>query len=128
MEWLVVDFTPKEKALRNIKTGDIFHADGHHGGSLICLATSITDSTINARTVTHQLEFTFDRRTGVGEDLKYSMKGTIDSVAPLPSDIHAALVGLDARFQRKLEGPPTDLEKRALRFVDDFYPAHPISP
>lgn len=118
--------TPREKALRDIKMGDMFHAEGDHGGSLICLATSITESTIYARTVTHQLEFKFDRRTGVGKEDLYLIEGTIDSVAPVPADIYEALVGLDRRYRARDNPRLTEAEKRALLFVAKFYPAHPI--
>jgi hypothetical protein len=72
--------TSRQVALRNIKIGDIFHAEGDNGGSLICLATSITGTVIYARTVTTQWDFKFDRRTGVGKEDKHSIQGTIDSV------------------------------------------------
>jgi len=85
--------TGRQRALRNIKMGDLFHAEGDHGGSLICITTSITESTIYARTVTHQLEFKFDRRTGAGKEELYLIEGTIDSVAQVPADIYEALVG-----------------------------------
>ena len=118
--------TPREKALRDIKMGDIFHAEGDQGQSLLCLATSIAETTINARTVTHQLEFNFDRRTGRGQEPKYSIKGTIDSVEPLPAEMYEALIGLDRRY-RAGDGPKLSAaEKKALIFVYDFYDAHPI--
>jgi len=116
--------TARESALHQIKTGDIFHAAGDRA-SLICLATSITEATIHARTVTHGLEFKFDRRTGVGRELKYSMSGTIDSVAPVPPAIHDALLSLD--FKRdNWDGPLSEEQKRALLFVSYFYPENPI--
>lgn len=118
--------TSRERALGNVKVGDIFHAEGDHGGSLICLATSITDTTIHARTITHQLEFKFDRRTGLGEEPEYRIKGTIDSVAQLPPDVRATILDLDRKHRSQAEGRLTTEEKRALVFVADFYPAHPI--
>lgn len=117
--------TRRETALRKIKAGDIFHGEGDHGGSLICLATSITETTINARTVTHQLEFKFDRRTGLGQEPEYSIKGVIDSVAPLPPEIYDAFIGLDARSKNE-KGPLTEAEKKALLFVAKFYPQNQI--
>jgi hypothetical protein len=118
--------TPREQALRGIKMGDIFHAKGNHGGPLICLATSITESTINARTVSHGLEFKFDRRTGLGKEPKYSIEGTIDSVARLPQDIHDALISLDVKNRSKWDSPLSTEQKRALIFTSHFYPEHPI--
>jgi GNAT superfamily N-acetyltransferase len=118
--------TSRESALRNIKVGDLFNAAGDHGAPLICLATSITETTIHARTVTQQFEFKFDRRTGVGKEDEYSIGGTINSVEPLPPEIHEALIGLDQRHQARGSLKLTKEEVRALSFLDDFYDAHPI--
>jgi hypothetical protein len=119
------DLTAREAALHKIKTGDIFRADGNQSGPLICLTTSVTETTIHARTVTHGLEFTFDRRTGVGTEPKYSIDGTITSVAPVPPDIYDALISLD--FKRdNWDGPLSKEQKRALLFIADFYPENPI--
>ena len=119
------ELTKREMALRKIKSGDIFHADGDHGGPLICLATSITETTINARTVTHGLEFKFDRRTGVGKEPEYSIGGTIDSVASVPADIYEALISLDLK-RTNWDGPFSAEQKRALIFTSRFYPENPI--
>ncbi len=121
----VSELTPRERALRNIKVGDIFHADGSHGGPLICLATSITETTINARTVTQGYEFKFDRRTGIGGGPEHSAKGFIDSVAPLPPDIREALLSLDLK-RKNWDGPLTPDQKRALIFTSHYYPANPL--
>ncbi len=118
--------TDRERVLWSIKVGDIFRATGDHGGPLICLTTAITETAIHARTVTHQLEFTFDRRTGVGQEDEFSIKGTIDSVAPLPPEIHETLLGLDHKNRTPVEGPLTENQKKALLFIAKFYPAHPI--
>lgn len=119
------ELTAREAALRGIKMGDIFRADGDQSGPLICLATLITESTIHARTVTHGLEFIFDRRTGIGKEPKYSIGGTITSVAPVPPDIYDALISLD--FKRKnWDGPLSAEQKRALLFIANFYPKNPI--
>lgn len=120
--------TLREKALRSIKIGDIFHGVGDKSPSLLLLATSITETTINARTVTHQLEFKFDRRTGVGLEPKYGVLGTIDSVQPLPSEIYEALIGMDRRYHPGYDPKLTEAEKKALIFVYDFYDAYPIEP
>lgn len=97
--------TARERVLRGIRIGDIFHAEGDHGGPLICLATSITKTTINARTVSHGLEFKFDRRTGIGKEPEYSIGGTIDSVARLPLDIYEVLISLDVKNRSKWDSP-----------------------
>lgn len=87
--------TPREIALQRIEVGDIFHAEASTGGSLICLAVSITDVTLRAKTVTTQLYYNFDRRSGVaiwnGEGVPEwdgeEVVCTIDSVERLPDDI-----------------------------------------
>jgi len=118
--------TSREKALRSIKIGDLFNAEGDHGGPLICLATSITETTVYARTITHQWDFKFDRRTGLGKEDKYSIGGRINSIEPLPSDIYEALIGLDRRYRAGDDPKLSKEEIRALLFLDDFYEAHPI--
>jgi hypothetical protein len=120
--------TPREAALFAVKQGDIIHGTSPKGASLICLVTSVTESEIHARTVTHQLSFIFDRRTGHGEEPEHSMKGIIDSVARLPADIHEAIVRFDQRYHAGDDGPPRPEERRALKFTDDFYPEHPLPP
>ncbi len=116
----------REKALHNIQVGDLFNVDGNHGAPITCLATAITDTTIHARSIAHQVDFKFDRKTGVGKGEKYSLGGTIDSVEPLPPDINEALIGLDRRFRAGSEAKLSRAEFRALIFIDSFYKAHPI--
>lgn len=93
---------------------------------LICLVTAITETTIHARTMLTQYLLKFDRQTGKGE-----LKGeittspcTIDSVAPLPVDIHNTMLGLDrkSRLERNEERARlTEDEKRALLFLHSHY-------
>ncbi len=68
--------------------GDIFHASCPNGASLICLVETITDLTIYARTVTHQIKINFSRETGVEIGKTGQGLCAIDSVAPLPVDLH----------------------------------------
>lgn len=119
----------RETSLRNIAIGDIFHATAPNGASLICLALSVSETTIRARTVTTQIAFDFDRRTGVAVWGSSDMRCPIDSVAPLPTEIHQTILGLDRKFG--LEKDPhrlalTESERRALVFVASYYPAHPL--
>jgi hypothetical protein len=81
----------------------------------------------------------FNRTTGVEID---DDRIVIDSVAPLPADIHRIMLGIDRKFReaeyRRAEEPDwkapddyfhlTDDQLRAFRFIDDFYPAHPLLP
>ncbi len=118
--------TPREQALRRIRDGDLFNVDGDHGHPITCLATLITETTIFARSITHQVNFEFSRETGIGKGEKYVLGGTIQSVAQLPADIHDTLIGLDRRYRSPDPGPLSKAEKVALSFIDDFYDAHPI--
>jgi hypothetical protein len=117
----------RRTALENIVAGDIFHAEHPNGASLICLAVSVTDSMIVAKTVTTQQYYEFDRRTGIAR--AGAVECVIDSVAPLPREIHDVMLGIDRKFgvEAELEHYKlTEDEKRALVFVASFYPSHPI--
>jgi len=128
----------RKAALRNIVVGDIFHAAAPNGASLICLTRRVTKTTILARSVTTQSYGEFNRVTGV-EDCE-GTPGTINSVAPLPADIHEIMVGLDQRYReveyRLAEDPDgpwdaeqsklTDDQKRGLLFTGPFYRENPI--
>jgi hypothetical protein len=132
----------RELALTKISAGDLFHASATNGASLLCLTISVTATTILARNVATQIIYHFDRHTG---HARWNVHGTIydckiDSVAPLPPDIHAILLDLDRKgrdveYQRAAdpgwEMPPgqarlTEEEKRGLLFVSHFYPENPI--
>jgi hypothetical protein len=67
---------------------------------------------------------TFDIETG--EDIDDSPERCcLDSIAPLPVDVHNVLLGLD-RKTRLGEPPLNQAEKDALIFDGRFYRAHPI--
>ena len=120
----------------------MFHADASNGASLLCLATSVTETVIEARNIATQIVYQFDRRTGTAEWPFGSeiYRCTIDSVAPLPLDIREILLALDDKYRRAIERglkepdyePAPDEfhltkdQKRALLFVGPFYRAHPI--
>jgi hypothetical protein len=125
-------------ALKNIKVGDIFHASAPNGASFICLALIIRDRTIFARRMTSQSVHEFDRYTGV--EVIDDVPITIDSVAPLPADIHAIMLGIDRKYreeeQRRAGDPdwiaPRETmvldkdQQRGLLFIGDFYRSNPI--
>lgn len=131
--------TNRGAALKKIAIGDIFHAGGTNGASFICLALQVRESAVFARRVTTQSVHWFDRTTGFDQD---NPKIVIDSVAPLPDDIREIMLGIDRLFReaeyRRAEEPdwksPEDHFRqskdqiRALLFVAEFYPAHPLPP
>ncbi len=108
--------------LSMIVPGDIIHGRCASGPSLICLVESVAADRIETRRITTQCHVTFDIKTG--EDVDNS-NCRLDSIAPLPVDVHNVLLGLDRKM--RLGEPPLDqAEKDALRFLWDFYPAHPL--
>lgn len=133
--------TEREAALRTIAVGDIFHARirPDDGPSYICLALQVHEDRIFARRMTVQSVHWFDRATGVEID---DDRVVIDSVAPLPDDIRKIMLGLDQKYRedeyRWAEDPDweppegssrlTPDQRRALLFIADFYPAHPLPP
>ena len=121
----------RKTALAKLAVGDIFHGESTSGASLICLVTSVTEETIMARTMTTQLSFQFDRRTGIAQWGAELNLCSIDSTAPLPMEIHNVLLGLDQRYRLGQEPERfrlTDAEKRALVFVASYYPANLLLP
>ncbi len=125
--------------LRNLIAGDVFHASGPGGASLVGLITAVTETT-EARTVTHQMHLQFDRETGGAEwnaAKQWPGKGhadewgrsTIDSVAPLPVDAHKVMQFVDRKFRLAHlwdDVALSDAEKHAFAFVDSRDREHPI--
>ncbi len=119
----------RKTALEGLSVGDIFHAESPNGASLICLVEYVTNTTINARTVTTQKHLEFDRRTGIADLGGEAVPCVVDSVAPLPVDIHNAMLDIDRKF--RLEQAParlrlTDAEKQALLYVDSHYSSNRV--
>ena len=121
--------TDRETSLRKLAVGDIFHGGCPDGGVLICLVTSVTKTTIRARSVPTQKNYQFDRRTGIEEDKDASVACAIDSIEPLPVDIHNVILGLDRKFRlvRDVERLKlNDAEKQALIFIDSYYSSYSL--
>lgn len=124
---------------RILPAATFFHASATNGASLLCLTMSVTGSTIQARNVATQIIYDFDRRTGIA-DWYVSWEHyicTIDSVAPLPADIHEIMLSIDRKGRegeyREAEDPDgpweytlTDEERRGLLFISYFHPAFPL--
>jgi|ERR1700733_1701359 hypothetical protein len=119
----------REALIRNIKVGDIFHAESPNGASMICLATAVDQTTIHARRITTQDDFEFDRTTGVGQSARRRVPCTINSVAPLPPEIHNVFLGLDHRYRTSNDPERNKLSQAeidAILYIDKYYPANPI--
>jgi len=123
----------RKTLLAKLDAGDIFHAESLSGASLICLVLSVDQATIKARRVTTQENLEFDRRTGVTVDDDEGAPCVIDSVAPLPAEIHNVFLELDQKYQKyRPDRDPeryklTDAEKKALLFVGSHFASNPLA-
>lgn len=118
----------RNSLIANLKVGEIFHAEAPNGASLICLVVAIDETNLQVRHITSQDRLMFNRQTGMTKD-----GDIIDSVAPLPIEIHNTLLELDRKYQihDPNEEPEhfklTELEKKALRFVGPHYSSNLFS-
>jgi hypothetical protein len=118
----------REALIRNIGVGDFFHATCPNGASMICLTTAVNDKTIQARRITTQTDHEFDRITGT-EKSPDDILCTINSVAPLPPEIHDIFLGLDHRYRTSTDperSKLTQAEIDAIMYIAKYYPANPI--
>jgi hypothetical protein len=118
----------RETLLKRLVVGDIFHAESPRGASLICLAVSIDEATIQARRVTTQEHLEFDRRTGVERCVDQHMT-RINSVAPLPVDVLNVILAIDRKYrllQNLDQGKLTDAEIKALMYAGAHYSLNPV--
>jgi hypothetical protein len=117
----------REALIRSIAPGDIFHVSPSYGGSLICVATAVNDTTISARRLLVPEDFEFDRTIGVQRSTRHHCP--IVSIAPLPPDIRHVLENLDYRHNygpKPVDTKLTKAEKHALLFIADHCRANPI--
>ncbi|MDA3877126.1 MAG: hypothetical protein PF483_08555 [Halothiobacillus sp.] len=127
----MIDNDRVKMRLRELNPGDIVHAKPPWGASLICVITSIDNISIHTRVVTTQFEYSFGLSNGLSLPPESEDWG-IDSIARLPEEIHNVMLGLDKKFQTLRlesfggESVLTEEERRALLFVADYYPRHPL--
>jgi hypothetical protein len=127
-----------KNSIASLVPGTVFHAAAPNGASLICLVLSVNDTTITARRVTTQEHIEFDRHTGEAEVGDKRIPCVIDSVAPLPADIHNTFLEMDRKYRELMamdeESRFADLERLkltaaehdALLFVASHYPSNPL--
>ena len=129
----------REDALRKLGDGDLFDAEDEAGPTRICIVTSVTKTTIVARSITVQEIIEFDRLTGVARS---PFDFVITSVAVLPQDIHDIFLGLEQKYRearsRRARDPNwvpptghfalTEDQKRAFLFSHDLYKQNPLPP
>jgi hypothetical protein len=119
--------TDHESLIAQLNAGKIFHATAPNGASLICLVVSLDETHLHVRRITSQDDLIFNRQTGMTED-----GDAIDSVAPLPDQIHNVLLELDQKYQKydPSKEPErfrlTEAEKKALRFAGPHYSSNPL--
>src|ERR1700744_2058515 len=130
----------RKTGLSNLSVGDIFHAEYPNGASCICLVLSVDKTTIYARRVTTQQSLAFDRKTGIEDVAADQPQAVIDSIAPLPPEMHntflemnkkyETLMAMDeaSRFEDLERHKLSESEKRALSFVYTHYPSNPLPP
>jgi hypothetical protein len=118
----------------HLTVGDIFHADCPNGAHLICLATSVTETTIHARSVTNDQYMEFDRKTGTGIVTWRERKTpcTIYSASPLPEDVRNIILEMDRKtrlaetsenWSAQDESKPwlNEEERKALLYVAKYH-------
>ncbi len=102
--------------------GDLVHGRCSQGHSLLCLVESLGPDRIVTRRITTQEPVTFDIETG---EVMGAPGGCLDSIMPLPVDLHDVLLGLD-RKMRLGDQPLSPVEKDALDLANEVYAAHPL--
>jgi hypothetical protein len=119
----------RETLLGRLVVGDIFYAAASNGASMICLTVSVTGTTITARRVITEEHLEFDRRTGMMALADGRAPCTINSVAPLPIDVHNVILGIDRKFRLENDSERiklNDAEKNAIILAASHYASHPI--
>jgi|SRR5580700_4214148 hypothetical protein len=124
----------RKALIGNLDVGDIFHAEYPNGASCVCRVLSVNEATIHARRMTTQENLEFDRQTGIERVNDGQAQAVINSVAPLPTEIHNVFLALERKYGQiqpeDWDGPDlerfklTEAEKKALLFVGPHYSAN----
>jgi hypothetical protein len=125
----------RKTLIGNLNVGDIFHAEAPNGASCVCRVLSVNDATIQARRMTTQENLEFDRHTGIERVNDGEAQVVINSVAPLPPEIHDVFLAIERKYRQIPWNDPdlerfklTEAEKRALLFVGPHYSSNPLPP
>jgi hypothetical protein len=121
--------TERATLLHRLEPGDIFAAHMPNDGRLVCIVTSVTDTAIHVRHVMSGQALVYDRRTGAEIPRPGDDGSTIKSVAPLPIDMHHALLAFDRKYRLGQGDERFKLsadEKTMLFFFDEHYDACPL--
>jgi hypothetical protein len=119
----------RRELIARLGPGDLFHAAFPNGAVRVCIATSIEDARLSARSITTQEDYSFDRMTGAtAPDIDVAVC-TIDSVHPLPTAICNSLREIDHRYAM-LRGLDelrlSDAEQRALLDAGSLFETNPL--
>lgn len=129
----------RKTLIGTLDIGDIFDAEYPNGAKCICLVLSVNDTTIQARRVTSQENLEFDRHTGIEMVNDGQAQAVINTVAPLPPEIHNVFLELDRKYgavhgQKEIfeQNPEyfrlSEAEKKAIRFLDSHRASNPLPP
>lgn len=116
-----------KEQLSYLVVGDIIFGTWPDGGTLLCLITELSGGLIITRRLLSGGTIVFDAETG--RKVKPENISYIASIAPLPLDIYQTFMNLDRRhrlLQKEEDGLLTDVEKKALFWIADYYPANPL--
>jgi hypothetical protein len=132
--------TDRKTLLADLSIGDIFHAVTPNGASYVCLVLNVNDTTIQGRRVPTQENVEFNRQSGIETAGNGQAQAVINSVAPLPAEVHDTFLEMDrknrelmamdekSRFEDLERLKLTAAEKKALLFVDSHYASNPLPP
>ncbi len=109
--------------LSTVQEGQLIHGRGDRGASMLLHVLAVTDTTICAWRLLTGGHEAFDYQTGRGDRCQ------LDSIAPLPPDIHETIFNLDRR-QRSCtnveDAKLTTAEREAFVFIHHFYLANQL--
>ena len=125
----------RELLLGNLAVGDTFHAEYPNGASCVCRVLSVNDATLHAKRMTTQENLEFDRHTGIERVNNGEAQAVINSVAPLPPEIHDIFLAIERKYRQIPWDDPdlerfklTEAQKRALLFVGPHYSSNLLPP
>jgi hypothetical protein len=127
-----------QSQLASVQVGHIIHGrypalyPSYNGeeGNANCFVYEVTEDTIRARSVTTQCDFAFDRDTGIHTRQDGTAGCRLDSIAPLPSQHHSAMLDIDRKYRLPYDPEGGKLlrhEIEALLFATGHYAAYPLN-
>jgi len=118
----------RQAALDAVKVGDVIFGIAAGGQEKLMLVYKADQSSIFARHVTSQTLVEFGR-DGKSRRVPDGGSCEIVSVAPLSSEDHQTVLGLDHKMRTAKKYPDAVLSKAEVKLIltkGDFYKAHPL--